>query len=114
MVFLSCLLKKAKDGGFLPGWSVNGRCGDGVVIFHLLFVDDTIKRERKENLDSHSYGVYIQLRIYIYTRLGVLTTIHVTYIKKKERLYTINSLYSTLPLKLEHIRHMHQACYKCI
>ena len=88
------MLKKAKDGGFLPGWSVNGRCGDGVVIFHLLFVDDTIKREREENLDSHSYGVYIQLRKYIYTRLGVLTTIHVTYIKKKKRLYTINSLYS--------------------
>ena len=35
--------------------------------------------------------VYLQLRKYIYTRLGVLTTIHVTYIKK-ERLYTINSL----------------------
>ena len=31
---------------------------------------------------------------YIYTRLGVLTTIHVTYINK-ERLYTINTLYST-------------------
>ncbi|RVX17128.1 hypothetical protein CK203_003045 [Vitis vinifera] len=60
VVSSSCLLKKAKDGGFLPGWSVNGRCGDGVVIFHLLFVDDTIKREREENLDSHSYGVYIQ------------------------------------------------------
>ena len=73
-----------------------------------------VKREREENLDSHSCCVYLQLRKYIYTRLGVLTTIHVIYIKKKERLYTINSLYSTLPLKLEHIRHMHQACYKCI
>ena len=31
---------------------------------------------------------------YIYTRLGVLTTIHVTYINK-ERLYTIHTLYST-------------------
>ena len=30
----------------------------------------------------------------MYTRLGVLTTIHVTYINK-ERLYTINTLYST-------------------
>ena len=42
---------------------------------------------------------YLQLRN-IYTRLGELTTIHVTYLKK-ERLYTINTLYSTLPLKLE-------------
>ena len=32
---------------------------------------------------------------YIYTRLGVLTTIHMTYINK-ESLYTINTLYSTV------------------
>ena len=43
-----------------------------------------VKREREENLDSHSCSVYLQLRKYIYTRLGVLTTIHVTYIKKRK------------------------------
>ena len=52
------------------------------------------EREREENLDSHSLYLLI-IKKNIYTRLGVLTTIHVTYIKK-ERLYTINSLYSTI------------------
>ena len=51
-------------------------------------------RERKKKTLILIHCVYLQLRKYIYTRLGVLTTIHVTYIKK-ERLYTINSLYST-------------------
>ena len=55
-----------------------------------------VERERKKkDLNSHSCNIYLQLRnIYIYARLGVLTTIHVTYINK-ERLYTINTLYST-------------------
>lgn len=38
----SCLLKRAKDGGFLLGWRVSGRGGDGVDISHLLFGDDTL------------------------------------------------------------------------
>ena len=42
MEALSCLLKKAKVGGFLLGWRVSGRNGDGVDISHLLFVDDTL------------------------------------------------------------------------
>lgn len=54
----SCLLKKAKDGGFLPGWRVNGRCGDGVVIFHLLFVDDTLVLS-KPNQDQLTYLGYL-------------------------------------------------------
>ena len=33
-------------------------------------------------------------------------------IKGKEKKITVQ--YLTLPLKLEHICHMHQACYKCI
>ena len=70
------------------------------------------ERERRKTLILiHMYLLTIEK--YIYTRLGVLTTIHVTYINK-ERLYTINTLYSTLPLKLDYIRHMHQACYKYI
>ena len=56
---------------------------------------DTMLREREKKTLILIHCVYLQLRKYIYTRLGVLTTIHVTYIKK-ERLYTINSLYSTL------------------
>ena len=45
------------------------------------------EREKKEkNLNSHSckkYALTIEIYIYIYTRLGVLTTIHVTYINKE-------------------------------
>ena len=40
----------------------------------------TVKREREENLDSHSLCLLTIKKKYIYTRLGVLTTIHVTYI----------------------------------
>ena len=57
----------------------------------------TVKREREKKTLILIHCVYLQLRKYIYTRLGVLTTIHVTYIKK-ERLYTIHSLYSTIPI----------------
>ena len=38
-----------------------------------------VKREREENLDSHSFSIYLQLRKYI-------STIHVTYIKKKGKI----------------------------
>ena len=53
------------------------------------------ERERRKTLILIHVINYLQLRsIYIYTSLGELTTIHVTYIKK-ERLYTIYTLYST-------------------
>ena len=41
MEALCCLLKRAKEGGFLLGWQFNGREGVGVEISHLLFADDT-------------------------------------------------------------------------
>ncbi|RVW90110.1 Transposon TX1 uncharacterized 149 kDa protein [Vitis vinifera] len=42
MEALSCLLKRAKEGGFLSGWHLSGRGGGGVEITHLLFADDTL------------------------------------------------------------------------
>lgn len=42
MEAFSCLLKRAKEGGFLSGWQLSGRGGVGVEITHLLFVDDTL------------------------------------------------------------------------
>ena len=42
MVALSCLLKRAKEGGFLSRWRFNGRGGVGVEISHFLFTDDTL------------------------------------------------------------------------
>ena len=39
---LSCLLKRAKIGGFLLGWRVSGRDGEGVEVSHMLFTDDTL------------------------------------------------------------------------
>ena len=38
----SCLLRKAIKGVFLFGWRVRGRSGEGVLILHLLFADDTL------------------------------------------------------------------------
>ena len=42
MVALNCLLKKAKSGGFLLGWRVSGKGGEGVKVLHLLFANDTL------------------------------------------------------------------------
>ena len=39
---LSLLMDKAASGGFLPGFSLEGRKGEAVKITHLLFVDDTL------------------------------------------------------------------------
>ena len=41
MEVFSCLLKRAISGGYLSGWRVRGRSGEGILISHLLFVDDT-------------------------------------------------------------------------
>ena len=42
MEALSCLLKRANEGGFFPGWQLSGRGGAGVEITHLLCADDTL------------------------------------------------------------------------
>ena len=42
MEALSCLLKRANEGGFFPGWQLSGRGSTGMEITHLLFVDDTL------------------------------------------------------------------------
>ena len=42
MEVFSCLLRRAISGGFLFGWRVRGRRGEGILILHLLFVDDTL------------------------------------------------------------------------
>ncbi|KAJ9681633.1 hypothetical protein PVL29_017839 [Vitis rotundifolia] len=42
MEVFSCLLRRAIDGGFLSGWMARGRSGEGVMISHLLFADDTL------------------------------------------------------------------------
>ena len=42
MEVFRCLLRRAISGGFLSGWWVRDRSGDGILISHLLFVDDTL------------------------------------------------------------------------
>ena len=42
MEVFSCMLRRAISGGFLSGWRVRGRSGEGVQISHLLFADDTL------------------------------------------------------------------------
>ncbi|KAL6350127.1 hypothetical protein AAG906_004065 [Vitis piasezkii] len=42
MEMFSCLLRRAISGGFLSKWRVRGRSGEGILISHLLFADDTL------------------------------------------------------------------------
>ena len=42
MKVFSCLLRRAISGGYLSGWRVRGRSGEGILILHLLFSDDTL------------------------------------------------------------------------
>ena len=42
MEALSYLIAKAVEGGFLFGYRIRGREGDGLTVSHLLYVDDTI------------------------------------------------------------------------
>ncbi|KAL6323455.1 hypothetical protein AAG906_039025 [Vitis piasezkii] len=42
MEVFSCLLRRAISGGFLSRWRVRGRGGEGILISHLLFADDTL------------------------------------------------------------------------
>ena len=42
MEVFSLLIDKATFGGFLPGFSLEGRRGEAVKITHLLFADDTL------------------------------------------------------------------------
>ncbi|RVW23984.1 hypothetical protein CK203_092050 [Vitis vinifera] len=43
MEVFSSMLRRAISGGFLSGWRVRGRSGEGFQISHLLFTDDTLK-----------------------------------------------------------------------
>ena len=42
MKVLGCLLGRAREGGYLFGFKVLGRNGEGLEISHLLFVDDIL------------------------------------------------------------------------
>ena len=54
MEVFSCLLRRAISGGFLSGWRVRDRSGEGVQILHLLFADDTFVF-CEESLDQMTY-----------------------------------------------------------
>ena len=36
------MMRRAISGGYLSGWKVSGRRGEGMQISHLLFADDTL------------------------------------------------------------------------
>ena len=54
MEALNCLLKRAREGGFFPGWQLSGRGSTGMEITHLLFADDTLVFY-EPSLDQVSY-----------------------------------------------------------
>ena len=37
-----CLLRRAREGGYLFGFKVNGKDSERMKVFHFLFVDDTL------------------------------------------------------------------------
>ena len=53
MEILSCLISRAKDGGFIEGFWVKERNDVGVKVSHLFFADDTLifSDASKENLE---------------------------------------------------------------
>ena len=57
METLSLILMKAKEGGFINGFQVRGREGEGVEVSYLLFADDTLIfcDARKEVLEYLSW-----------------------------------------------------------
>ena len=54
MEVFSCLLRRAISEGFLYGWRVRGRSGEGLQISHLLFADNTLVF-CEESLDQMTY-----------------------------------------------------------
>ena len=42
MEALNCLLGRVREGGFLSGFKMNGRVGEGMKVSHLLFTDDIL------------------------------------------------------------------------
>ena len=54
MEVLSTLIRRAVDGGFLSGCRLQGRGGVELIVFHLLFVNDTVIfcETRKEQLTA--------------------------------------------------------------
>ena len=42
MEALSCLLRRAREGGFLTSFKGNGGGGESLEVIHLLFADDTL------------------------------------------------------------------------
>nr|CAN82017.1 hypothetical protein VITISV_003416 [Vitis vinifera] len=54
MEVFSSMLRRAISGGYLSGWRVSGRRGEGLQISHLLFVDDTLVF-CEESLDQMIY-----------------------------------------------------------
>ena len=50
MEAFSNLILRAEKKGFIKGFKVMGRCGEGVSVSHLLFADDTLLF-REDNRD---------------------------------------------------------------
>ncbi|RVX20166.1 Signal peptide peptidase [Vitis vinifera] len=72
METLSCILLRAKEGGFIDGFLVRGRDGEGMEISHLLFVDDTLIfcDASKENIEYPSCKVGVLPTTYLGLLLG--------------------------------------------
>ncbi|KAJ9697075.1 hypothetical protein PVL29_009023 [Vitis rotundifolia] len=62
MEVFSCFLRRAISGGFLSGWSVRGQGGEGSLISHLLFADDTLVFcEESQDQMTHLSWLLIEL-----------------------------------------------------
>ena len=70
MEVFSCLMRRVISGGFLSRWRVRGRGGEGILISHLLFANDTLVfcEESQDQLTNLSwllmwFEAYLGLRV---------------------------------------------------
>ncbi|RVW46613.1 Transposon TX1 uncharacterized 149 kDa protein [Vitis vinifera] len=70
MEVFSCLMRRAISRGFLSGWRARGRGGEGILISHLLFADDTLVF-CEESQDQLTYLSWLLMWFEAYSGLKV-------------------------------------------
>ena len=113
MEVLSTLIRRAVDGGFLSGCRLQGRGGVELIVFHLLFVNDTVIfcEARKEQLTALSWilawfeassGLRINLAKSVLILVGEVEEIEEMTVELGCRVGALPTVYLGLPLRAHH------------